>query len=253
MANATTPKVSASNTFLSLPGLAVLKRKRKNAADTRTAQRGRQPCCGYPNSAIDSTNRTRSTCREIGSFRLCVIDSLPNVRTLRSGEGLRPIDPRTEIRRAASVQTPRSMRPSPGRARAGHDGPAVRDHEAAGERPPRRPARQPRRRRLYGARTRPRRRDGDGRRRADALPGAAARREARQGVRRGMHLPLARCAMWHIEWAGSWRLTSHEPAPTAGVSSPFDTRGTLFCLSSGSPIITATRPAGLSRRGGGWR
>ena len=23
---------------------------------------------GYPNSAIDSTNRTRSTCREIGSF-----------------------------------------------------------------------------------------------------------------------------------------------------------------------------------------
>ena len=25
------------------------------------------------------------------------------------------------------------MRPSPGRARAGHDGPAVRDHEVAGE------------------------------------------------------------------------------------------------------------------------
>ncbi len=57
MANATTPKVSASNTFLSLPGLAVLKRKRKNAADTRTAQRGRQPGCGYPNAAIDSTNQ----------------------------------------------------------------------------------------------------------------------------------------------------------------------------------------------------
>ena len=51
-----------------------------------------------------------------------------------SGEGLRPLDPRTEIRRAAPVQTPRSMRPSPGRPRAGHDGPAVRDQEAAGER-----------------------------------------------------------------------------------------------------------------------
>ena len=65
---------------------------------------------------------------------LGVIASLPNVRTLGSGEGLRPLDPRTEIRRAAPVQTPRSLRPSPGRARAGHDGPAVRDHEAAGER-----------------------------------------------------------------------------------------------------------------------
>ena len=56
------------------------------------------------------------------------------MRTLGSGEGLRPLDPRRKIRRAAPVQTPRSMRPSPGRVRAGHDGPAVRDHEAAAER-----------------------------------------------------------------------------------------------------------------------
>ena len=73
------------------------------------------------------------------------------------------------------------------------------------------------------------------------------------GGSRGAQRPLAKLPMCHIGYAGSWRLTSHEPAPTAGVSSPFDTSGTLFCLSSGSPIITATRPAGLSRRGGGWR
>ena len=35
---------------------------------------------------------------------------------------------------AALVRIPRSMRPASGRVRAGHNGPAVREHEAAGER-----------------------------------------------------------------------------------------------------------------------
>ena len=39
-----------------------------NAVRVRTAQRDRPPRRGYPNLAIDSTNRTKSTCREIGSF-----------------------------------------------------------------------------------------------------------------------------------------------------------------------------------------
>ena len=42
--------------------------KIKHEAGNRPAQRGRRRRRGYPNSAIDSTNRTRSTCREIGSF-----------------------------------------------------------------------------------------------------------------------------------------------------------------------------------------
>ncbi len=42
--------------------------EKKKAAGIRTVQRGRQQRSGYLNSAIDSTNRTRSTCREIGSF-----------------------------------------------------------------------------------------------------------------------------------------------------------------------------------------
>ena len=41
-----------------------LERSRHPARPARTRCRGG----GYPNSAIDSTNRTRSTCREIGSF-----------------------------------------------------------------------------------------------------------------------------------------------------------------------------------------
>ena len=42
--------------------------EKKKAAGIRIAQRGRQQRSGHLNSAIDSTNRTRSTCREIGSF-----------------------------------------------------------------------------------------------------------------------------------------------------------------------------------------
>ena len=41
--------------------------KKQHEAGIRPAPQERRPCCGYPNSAIDSTNRTRSTCREIGS------------------------------------------------------------------------------------------------------------------------------------------------------------------------------------------
>ena len=42
--------------------------EKKKGASIRTAQRGRQQRGDYLNSAIDSTNRTRSTCREIGSL-----------------------------------------------------------------------------------------------------------------------------------------------------------------------------------------
>ena len=34
----------------------------------RAAQRGRRLRCGYPNSATDNTNSTRSTCREMDRF-----------------------------------------------------------------------------------------------------------------------------------------------------------------------------------------
>ena len=42
--------------------------KKKAASNPTTVQRERRQRSGYLNSAIDSTNRTRSTCREIGSF-----------------------------------------------------------------------------------------------------------------------------------------------------------------------------------------
>ena len=42
--------------------------KKKRGASIRSTQRGRRQRGGYLNSAIDSTNRTRSTCREIGSL-----------------------------------------------------------------------------------------------------------------------------------------------------------------------------------------
>ena len=42
--------------------------EKKNAASIRAVRRERRQRSGYLNSAIDSTNRTRSTCREIGSF-----------------------------------------------------------------------------------------------------------------------------------------------------------------------------------------
>ena len=97
------------------------------------------------------------------------------------------------------------MRPSPGRVRAGHDDPAVRDHEAAGERC--HPAVQPVNR--VGDDYTAHGHDHDG---ATAVVGdepmhlrkrrpSATGGKGFEGGRRSP--PLARCAMWHIAWAGS--------------------------------------------------
>ena len=59
-----TPKASVYNAIQSLTRLVV---SRKYSGIGEEKARGR-PRRGYPNSAIDSTNRTRSICREIGSF-----------------------------------------------------------------------------------------------------------------------------------------------------------------------------------------
>ena len=170
----------------------------RSAIDTLSLQRCRQSnsyCNTYfaPSKLLESRPGS-DRCRTARLCKLSYNDPLSprpvgfQIGPRRQGfASLRPLDPRREIRRAAPVQTPRSLRPSPGRARAGHDGPAVRDHEAAGERC--HPAVQLVNRVGDDYTTRPRRRDGGGRRRADALPGAAARREARQGVRRGTQLP----------------------------------------------------------------
>ena len=67
---------------------------------------------------------------------------------------------------------------------------------------------------------------------------------------RSVPLDSPRCT----HWVGcSWPLTGHELAPTAGVSSPFDTAGSLGCRSSQSRTIPATRSADLSQRGDGWQ